>query len=316
MGKRKSYDLLSSSPDDEEDPSSGNVNSFPPEEPSSHSAASKNCARNEGEDLSQLSFSSGMAPPKRTFSIRKFNIFGGNAASQKTPKKRKGNKIVAGAALGEDYPEIDKPGRSPTKSSSGHRSMGSRKTTTTTPSFRARKRQQRTSRGVNSSSTSGTAASASRNRRTAVPQEVPPRNSNHHHTTTPIAASFPVVDSDVDSDDTMEVPYAMNLGIEGERPMTGYRLDSGPKEPMRPGDVIVYNHPLYVAGTAMAYRKTTVIATNPDEEIQLELENGDILPGDTRVKRAFTYHKGKIYSHPGESHYYGIVDSRILCCRS
>ena len=56
------------------------------------------------------------------------------------------------------------------------------------------------------------------------------------------------------------------------------------REPLRPGDVIEYNHLVFVAGTNLCRGK--VISINKSRDPMLVLDNGDVLPPETRVRRA------------------------------
>lgn len=99
----------------------------------------------------------------------------------------------------------------------------------------------------------------------------------------------------------MEVPYAQNLGIEGdENLLMACALSDCPKEPLNPGDVVHYFHPAFAAGSDLSVRVTQVIATDPSKvDFPLELDNGDLIPRDTRMRRLKEYDNGKLYNHPG-----------------
>jgi len=103
-------------------------------------------------------------------------------------------------------------------------------------------------------------------------------------------------DDDSDSSSSMEVPYTQNLGLPGG---IVRRLDDKPKEPLRPGDVLLYYHPMYVAGARAGLRITQVLEVNPHQDICLELDNGEVLPKDTQVKRCQEYVNGRLIEHPG-----------------
>jgi hypothetical protein len=97
----------------------------------------------------------------------------------------------------------------------------------------------------------------------------------------PPAAAARKPDEDMDdSDEDMEVPYNQDLGI-----VSGNVLAL---EPLRPGDVIVYNHPISVAGKE-SIRVTQVLATDPGLAIPLSLANGEFPPADTYVRRIREY---------------------------
>lgn len=105
--------------------------------------------------------------------------------------------------------------------------------------------------------------------------------------------------SDKDDDDDLEMPYFQNLGVPGDsqRPPDF----STQREPLRPGDVIVYNHPMHVAGTAQARRVAQVWKTTPGAEIPLELSNGEVIPADTQIRRCKEYDKrqNRLLEHRG-----------------
>ena len=63
-------------------------------------------------------------------------------------------------------------------------------------------------------------------------------------------------------------------------------------EPLRPGDVIVYNHPVFVAVSKESIRVTQVLSTEPDVGMPLSLCNGEFLPVDTDVRRIQKYKYG------------------------
>ena len=108
------------------------------------------------------------------------------------------------------------------------------------------------------------------------------------------------VDFDMIPTEELDVPYAQKLGLPGEDAIIlASSLSTKRKEPLRPGDVILYHHPMFVAGTRQSLRVTQVVRTDPNHHIPLELDNGEILPPDTRVKRIREYHGGKLYDHPG-----------------
>jgi hypothetical protein len=108
--------------------------------------------------------------------------------------------------------------------------------------------------------------------------------------------------SDYDGDDEsdMEIPYTQDLGLPDQvTALKAFTKEECSKEPLRPGDVITYNHPAYVAGTRQALRVARVIATNPRIEVPLELDNGDCLPKDTWIRRIKEFKKGSFVDHPG-----------------
>jgi hypothetical protein len=56
-------------------------------------------------------------------------------------------------------------------------------------------------------------------------------------------------------------------------------------EPLRPGDVILYTHPIFKHGDKRGERVTTVLATDPDATKMLTLDNDEVLPYDHFVAR-------------------------------
>jgi hypothetical protein len=111
-----------------------------------------------------------------------------------------------------------------------------------------------------------------------------------------------VEESDIGTQD-LEIPYAQNLGLQQDtRVIITSRLSgASKKEPLRPGDVIQYSNPIFVAGTAHALRVTQVIATDPTCDIPLQLQNGEILPPDCLVQRVREWRRGRLYRHCGIS---------------
>jgi hypothetical protein len=99
----------------------------------------------------------------------------------------------------------------------------------------------------------------------------------------------------------MEVPYAINLGIAGdENLLMACALSDRQKEPLNPGDVIHYFHPAFAAGSELSIRVTQVISTDPSKrDFPLELDNGELIPRETRMRRLKEYDNGKLYNHPG-----------------
>ena len=123
--------------------------------------------------------------------------------------------------------------------------------------------------------------------------------------------------SDDDDGSDLEVPYTQNLGLPEDGhpharllPMSkamGQEEDEGPREPLRPGDVIAYTHPLYVAGHRDGLRVALILGTRPtgrhghnSDHVALTLDNGEILPGDTQVRRCKEYRQGRLRHHRGK----------------
>jgi hypothetical protein len=94
-----------------------------------------------------------------------------------------------------------------------------------------------------------------------------------------------------DGDTTKEFSRALEIDSDSEK----YT------EPLRPGDVIVYSHPLYVAGSVHALRETRVIGTDPTQPIILTLSNGEFLPAEHYVKRIKEMKNGSLVPHAGVS---------------
>ena len=104
--------------------------------------------------------------------------------------------------------------------------------------------------------------------------------------------------SDDDNESDLEVPYAHNF--DGTQARLASKLDDKPKEPLRPGDVIFYNNPVFVAGAPAARRVSQILQTNPDNHsCPLELDNAECLPADTQVRRVREYRRGHLYHHEG-----------------
>lgn len=108
------------------------------------------------------------------------------------------------------------------------------------------------------------------------------------------------VDDDDMNDSDMEVPYTQNLGIIDDS-VLALELSEKKNEPLRPGDVILYNNPVFVAGSRESIRVTQVLSTDPDLGMPLDLANGEFLPADTYVRRIKEYKYGALIDHPGIS---------------
>jgi hypothetical protein len=116
----------------------------------------------------------------------------------------------------------------------------------------------------------------------------------------PVAAAAGKPDEDMhDSDEDMKVPYNQDLGIVSDNALA-LELSKKKTEPLRPSDVIVYNHPLDVAGNK-SIRVTQVLGTYPDLGIPLSLANGEFPPVDTYVRRIREYKDGALIAHLGIS---------------
>ena len=57
------------------------------------------------------------------------------------------------------------------------------------------------------------------------------------------------------------------------------------KEQIRPGDVIQYYNPIFVAGDPCGLRETSVLSVDPNNYFPLVLSNGEALPSTSKVKR-------------------------------
>ena len=74
------------------------------------------------------------------------------------------------------------------------------------------------------------------------------------------------------------------------------------EEPLLPGDIIQYTNPMFVAGNKQGRRIAQVVAIFPTRtDFCLDLDNGELLPSDTRIKRIQEYvpKDQKLYAHAG-----------------
>ena len=73
------------------------------------------------------------------------------------------------------------------------------------------------------------------------------------------------------------------------------------REPIRPGDIIAYYHPLFKHGEKKGFRVTQVLGTTstPQNGSRLDLDNGDFLPEDTTITRVGEYMNGSVIRHMG-----------------
>jgi hypothetical protein len=115
-----------------------------------------------------------------------------------------------------------------------------------------------------------------------------------------VAPEYDDTDDSVMDDSDMDVPYTQNLGLFDDA-VLALELSDRKKEPLRPGDVILYNHPVFVAGSKESIRVTQVLSTDPDQRMPLSLANGEFLPADTYVRRIKEYKNGALIEHPGIS---------------
>jgi hypothetical protein len=110
-------------------------------------------------------------------------------------------------------------------------------------------------------------------------------------------------------DQVMEIPYAMNLGMGdssaddsdgGYESPTTRSTKTRRREPLRPGDVIEYTCPVFVSGHASGHRVAVVLCTNPEHpDFPIVLDNAEVLPRDTSIKRIGEYIQGEVHAHPG-----------------
>ena len=72
------------------------------------------------------------------------------------------------------------------------------------------------------------------------------------------------------------------------------------KEPLRPGDVIRYQLPVFTAGTDQGINQAVVIETDPfNSKSSVKLSSRDYLPNDTYVQRIQEYKDKTLYPHRG-----------------
>jgi len=88
--------------------------------------------------------------------------------------------------------------------------------------------------------------------------------------------------------------YADDFGIGGSNDE-----EEQSNEPIRPGDVIEYYSPIFVAGDARGLRQATVLSTDPHDDMPLVLSNGEGLPTNTKVKRIKVNEGGDLLDHSG-----------------
>lgn len=116
---------------------------------------------------------------------------------------------------------------------------------------------------------------------------------------------FEVVENTDDNDDDDEANDDMDeLDVPYTQAITFDPDDFGPdeeqsNEPIRPGDVIEYYSPIFVAGDARGLRQATVLAVDPNDDSPLALSNGDVLPNNTKAKRIKAMCDGELLDHPG-----------------
>ena len=121
--------------------------------------------------------------------------------------------------------------------------------------------------------------------------------------------AFEVDSEDSDSDDEsnngmmdeLDVPYTQAITFDPDDFGIGGSDDEEEQsnEPIRPGDVIEYYSPIFVAGDARGLRQATVLSTDPNDDMPLVLSNGEGLPTNTKVKRIKVNEGGDLLDHSG-----------------
>jgi len=81
-------------------------------------------------------------------------------------------------------------------------------------------------------------------------------------------------------------------------------------EQIRCGDVIEYTSPIYVCGDKRGIRRAEILAVDPTAHPILTLDNGEILPRDTRVKRVEIIYRDKLIENDKAT--YQIIESYKL----
>jgi len=121
--------------------------------------------------------------------------------------------------------------------------------------------------------------------------------------------AFEVDSEDSDSDDEsndgmmddLDVPYTQAITFDPDDLSIGGsdEEEEQSNEPIRPGDVIEYYSPIFVAGDARGLRQATVLSTDPNDDMPLVLSNGEGLPTNTKVKRTKVNEGGDLLDHSG-----------------
>ena len=88
----------------------------------------------------------------------------------------------------------------------------------------------------------------------------------------------------LDSDDEREKNRLFFNPTSPERKLNQTNITKK-KEPIRPGDIISYYHPIYRWGDVRGKRTAKVLSVDPRRIPILVLDNGEILPEDTKVQR-------------------------------
>ena len=71
------------------------------------------------------------------------------------------------------------------------------------------------------------------------------------------------------------------------------------KEKLRPGDVIQYYNPIFVAGDPRGLRETSVLSVDPNNYFPLVLSNGEGLPSTCKVKQIKVIQHNRLVDHLG-----------------
>jgi len=96
--------------------------------------------------------------------------------------------------------------------------------------------------------------------------------------------------------DDLDVPYTQAITFDPDDFGT---VEQKSNEPIRPGDVVEYYTPIFVAGDPRGLRQATVLAVDPKEEMPLTLSNAEGIPNSTKVKRIKVMLEGDLVDHPG-----------------
>ena len=106
-------------------------------------------------------------------------------------------------------------------------------------------------------------------------------------------------EADNDEMEDLEIPYTQAITFDPDDFGGLSSEDETSNEPIRPGDVIEYYSPIFVAGDRRGLRKATVMSVRPKGETPLILDNGEFLPNTTKVKRIRVMTDGELLDHPG-----------------
>ena len=100
-----------------------------------------------------------------------------------------------------------------------------------------------------------------------------------------------------DDGSELDIPYAH--AFDETQARLSSELSNVRKEPLRPGDVICYSNPLFGAGSKQGRRVTQILQTDPESEFPLDLDNGEYLLPETKIKRIREFRHGCLYKHEG-----------------